>query len=215
MTRAVLTLSFCLLTAVAGRAETFMAGASRSEVEAEMGDPLREIKTGKGALLFYGSVFLELEEQSVVFINVLSEDDLERRRQRDAQRGIYWGPSMPDALSEDDATPALARTMTPDEADYWEAKKQRERERVIETRVRRFLLTRTFVSMKRLGTSRAAPSMSWRHRPGAASVSLVAIKDSQGRPVRAIGETGQYVERQLDFEETFLSDTLLAQADVR
>lgn len=218
MNKYVLLPFFCLMTFVACPADTFMAGRSRTEVEQELGHPLREIETGRGVLLFYGSVFLEMEQQSVVFINALSEDDLERRRLQDAERGIYWGPEMDPGLpSLGGPTAVSLREMSLEEQDEWLETKRRHRERTIETRVRRFLLTRTYAHLMKLRPLLARPSTSWRHRgtPAAESTALRDIKDSQGRRVPAIGEDRQYIERHLDFGEMFLSAPVLAHTQPR
>ena len=206
----------CLVMAHCAGADDFMHGVSRLQVVESMGAPLREIETDKGALLFYGSVFLEIADQEVVFINVPSRQDLERQRTADAARGIHWGGTMPAVAVAIGFRSGYHREMTRNEQEDWLDRRRRLRERALEARVRRFLLTRTFVNM--LGVRRIAdyPATPWydsKYGHGV-SVSLLDIKDSRSVRVPAAGEEKKTMDRNIDFGEYVLSP-VLAQASVR
>jgi hypothetical protein len=212
------------------RANDFMAGCPRASVIAELGRPLRVIETGCGELLFYGSVFIEMRDGSVIYINVSSPDGLENRRRSDAARGVVWGRGAVRegraGTGEETGDLPERRGMTDWERREWLAVRRRTRERVLETRVRRFLLTHTFRkiletrSPTRLHfyhdedpeTYAADTARQQRLREKArdlaadASVSDLALRDSRGVRIPAVGEPFRYIERMVDIEEALLGD---------
>lgn len=206
------------------RADSFMDGCSRNTIVEKLGNPLREIGTGRGVLLFYGSVFLEIENDGVIFINVPSYEGLERKRMHDASRGVLWGRNVPIRSA---ATGLNGhRMMTEEEKKEWLEAKHRRREQLIEMRVRRFLLTRTFRAILeqhpfiQLSLSRADHQSdtsvqelidSWNGNfSPQKSVSFLNLKDSNGVPVPAVGEERRFVERHVAFDELLLSPSLAA-----
>ena len=198
----------------------FMCGYSQDQVLSTLGDPIRQISTGRGVLLLYGSVFLELEEDAVVFINAPSFDWLERRRIADAERGIFWGKTTrpaPQPLPPEPVSVDLGRryAMTSEEHEAWMEQRQRNRERVIETRVRRFLLTRTFRQLMELHPAAQfaanrvdVPAHLYHGFEYRGSVSFLDLKDSRAMRIPAVGERTGFVERHIDFDEKLISSTL-------
>lgn len=185
-----------------------MIGWSQENVVELLGGPTREIKTGDSVLLFYGSVFLELDDDGVFFVNVSDEDVLEKRRLTDAKRGIYWGKFS------DEGEDANSHAMTDDELEEWTEVRRRQRDMMVETRVRRFLLTQTLKSVLTrmplvLVTAQSSDSDSKIHMHNLAAssaTSVLGLKDSHGRPVPAVGESSGYVDRYVSFDESFLSE---------
>lgn len=187
-----------------------MDGYSHDVVIEMLGNPIREILTGNGRLLFYGSVFLEVVDDTVLFINVSSEDALEGRRLADAKRGIYWGKSVVvvEKVSSDNR-----RKMTATEVDEWTERKERQRGMVIETRVRRFLLTQTFENvLARIPliepaalTSGVDKRVNLHNLAANHSTSVIGLKDSRGFPVPAVGESSEYTDRYVSFNESFFA----------
>lgn len=188
--------------------DDFMIGWSHDSVVELLGSPTREIKTGESVLLFYGSVFLELDDDGVFFVNVSDEKVLEERRIADVKRGIYWG-----RFSEEDGD-ANSHAMTEEELEEWTEVKRRQRDMVVETRVRRFLLTQTLRSVLAkmplvLVTSQASDSDSKVHMhnlSASRATSVIGLKDSHGRPVPAVGESSGYVDRYISFDESFFAE---------
>ena len=207
-----------LLCVSSARATEFMNGFTRGTVVEALGHPLREIETGDGQLLFYGSVFLEVSAGELVFINVADAESLETRRLHDAKRGIHWGKIYrPVPLPADRAG---VRAMTPDEIETWQEAKERKRERVLETRVRRFLLTRTFrsvldgIPIVQIAAARHIQGTSpyldpdrrirFHDLAAADAVSRLDLKDSNGNRLPALGESVAYVERHLNFNDSLI-----------
>ncbi len=188
----------------------FMDGYSHDVVIEMLGNPIREIETGKGVLLFYGSVFIEVVDDAVLFINVSSEDVLESRRLADAKRGIYWGKSI---VLVENASHDNRRKMTETEVKEWTERKQRQQEMVIETRVRRFLLTQTFENvLARIPliepaalTSGVDKRVNLHNLAANHSTSVIGLKDSRGFPVPAVGESSEYTDRYVSFNESFFA----------
>jgi hypothetical protein len=188
--------------------DEFMNGVSQDVVIEMLGNPTREIKTGDGVLLFYGSVFLEIADQGVLFINVNDEDALESRRIADAKRGVYWGKNIiiVDVVSDENRRP-----MTDQEVDEWTEIKRRQRDMVVETRVRRFLLTRTLKNvLARIPVIQVASQTSDFDRninlhnlAASGAVSIIGLKDSHGVPVPAVGEDSGYTDRYVSYNESF------------
>lgn len=192
----------------------FMDGYLHDDDVEMLGSPIREIETGQGLLLFYGSVFLEVVDNRVIFINVTNEDALERRRISDAKRGVYWGKSV---IAVEKVFFDNRRQMTEAEVKEWTDRRQRQQEMAVETRVRRFLLTQTFKNvLARIPLIQPAtltPDIDKRinlHNLSASrATSVIGLKDSQGHPVRAVGESSGYTDRYVSFNESFFAiDTL-------
>lgn len=190
--------------------DKFMDGYTQVDVIKMLGNPIREIETGDGVLLFYGSVFLEVVGDSVIFINVSDENTLEMRRLADAKRGIYWGKiSLLVEKKTDDS-----RHMTDDEIEEWSAIKKRQLDMVVETRVRRFLLTQTFKSvLARIPVIQEASEVSdgdnrvnLHNLAANSEASVISLKDSHGVPLRAVGEETEYNDRYVSFEESLFGE---------
>jgi len=203
----------------------FMHGDSRRSVVQRLGEPLRRIDTGQGELLFYGSVFLEVIDSAVVFVNVSSPELLEARRLRDARQGVFWGAIRPDPPPPEIAEDVPGRrAMTAAEQEEYLAARRRHRERVIETRVRRFLLTHTFrkilesrtplrlalhhdEDMDRHLSEDPDAHEAWRRTEAQLareSVSYLALRDSRARRIPEIGEEFSFVERHIRVESSLL-----------
>ena len=191
--------------------EGFMLGYSRDKVIKELGSPVREIETGSGLLLFYGSVFIELENDRVLFINVGNKQALEQYCLADAMRGIYWGKYIArrHQAEQDKETDNNARKMTNEEQKEWAEKKKRKQEMVAETRARHFLLNRTFKTIFIENPAMeiyAAPlfpvsGIGYCNFLSGRSVSVLGIKDSRGISVPVVGEEHEYVDRHIDIKE--------------
>jgi hypothetical protein len=209
-------LGILLVGGVLRGAEELGLDRSRAEIIDILGKPTREIGTGTGVLLFYGPVFLEIEDDRVVYINASSFNSLVKKRHEELRRRLEA------ALPETAPEVAGYRILRESERAEWLDRRRKELEQVMELRMRRFLLTETFrtllrerpvrfddrqVASLRQRASREAFLDLFRSpaEPASNSVSFIALRDSQGQRVPGYGEELKYRDRHVTIFESFLS----------
>ena len=131
---AVALLAFILMISAVS-ANEIREGWSRKQVISLLGKPTREIGTGKGSVLFYGPIFIDIQNGIVVYSNASAYEEYINKRccktQHRAKNGLEEWKRRQQQLAREEIQQQLE-------------KRQRTNEQLFTEKVRRFMLTETF-----------------------------------------------------------------------